>query len=418
MVVQNATGTWCKFFLFEDGDARCEVPMADAGGEQGLLERANNGCISEVLPGNGTVSWVDTVAYHGGVRLLTVAAYDQAACDESHPRSTSANYSFGELNSELHSASIPENVCHLVARPLSLQQSVVDGIDLSPFGTAPIYRRLRGFRNSTGSYVSSTYYIDAWCQNRTSSYDTALGAQCFEAVDNGVAVPSNMSFSLSWDASASLVTQKAFRGKTCVQPHTFPVNWALGDLNTNRSSYRAVDGECFRHFCGTSHLSQDAPSYSTLKGFRNLSGEFIRRSHFSDSMCSMLVFTEVVSSQTCAKDSVVAQSRNLNVQRKQSWFAVWDAEHQATTVTVFVGHGCAVPAAYAVYHSSGHGGDKVRAPRRLQEQGKGTNDNLWTVVLLVGGLLCGCLSCYYCLFVLMAREVEREDATAQNRVQP
>ncbi len=134
-------------------------------------------------------------------------------------------------------------------------------------------------------------------------------------------------------------------------------------------------------------------------------------------MCSMLVFSEEVRSRTCVDDSVV-QTRYLKVERTRSWSAVWDADRQATTATAFVGNGCAVPSAYAVYHSSGHSGDKFSAPRRLQEQDRGTNDDLWAIVLLVGGLLCGCLSCYYCLFVLMAREVERADETTADKMQP
>lgn len=302
----------------------------------------------------------------------------------------------------------------IIARPLSLQQPVFSSARPSLFASVPVYRRLHGFQNSTGTYVRSTYYSDARCQIRVSSYDTALGAHCFETLEEDRGVRRPMSFSLSWDTSASLVTQAVFRGTGCAHPHTFPVDWALGDLNTNRSSYRAADGECFRHLCGMSHLSQDAPSYSTLKGFNNRSGVFITRSHFADSVCAVPVYSDVVSARTCINDGLVAQSHKPTVERKQSWFAVWDAERRATSATVFVGDGCVVPASYAVYRSTG--GDNRTARRRLQDNE--ADGELWTIVLpwlVIGGMLCSCVGCYYCLFVLMAREI---DSSAEDAVQP
>lgn len=117
----NASGDWVKYYLFENGDARCKVPMRSGGSEQGMLERPG-GCISEALRGGGNMSWVDTVKRRGGSAheawathaLLTVAAFDGADCTGSHPRPTSAKYSLGAWGPQLSAARR-----HHSGRPLS-----------------------------------------------------------------------------------------------------------------------------------------------------------------------------------------------------------------------------------------------------------------------------------------------------------
>jgi hypothetical protein len=466
VVVRNASGAYAKFYLFENGDSRCEVPMADAGGEQGLLEQANRGCISEALP-SATVSWVDTITEHGGASLLTVAAFDRAGCAASRPRPTFANWSYGELNTELHAMSIPDGVCHLVARPIGLRRwrrPSGDGATTpSAAAPSPVYRRLRGFRNSSGEYVASTHYDDAWCRNATGGDETALGPRCFEQpAAGGPSSEATMSFSLGWDSTTAMVEEAVYRGAVCAEPHTFPVNWGLGELNINRSSFRAGDGECIQQLRPTvQQLSPAAssrplsaaaaPRYARLIGFRNGSGEYIRRSHFADDGCTMPVFSDLISAGRCvnetapAADSAVAQGSGSK--RQQSWFAVWDATQRATTATFYVGGGCAVAAAYPVnrggsitgsaggssgissYDGGGGGGaqhpqSNEAAARRLrrrrrqlqeddleegdEEVAEAESDAPW-FVLLVGGLCCGCFACYWCVFVLMGHEIKRQN---------
>jgi len=53
----------------------------NAGGEQGLQEQANKGCISEALDSGVSVSWVDTIEQRNGNGLLTVAAFDGVGCN-------------------------------------------------------------------------------------------------------------------------------------------------------------------------------------------------------------------------------------------------------------------------------------------------------------------------------------------------
>ena len=110
----------------------------------------------------------------------------------------------------------------------------------------------------------------------------------------------------------------------------------------------------------------------------------------------MRVYSDVVRVRIRINESVVVRG----MERKQSWLAVWDAQYQATNATVFVGSGCAVATSYPVYSSNrSHPEDTVTARRRLQEKDQGTESSDYLViVLLIGGLLCGCLACYYCLF--------------------
>ena len=317
-IFRNASGAYHRFWLFENGDARCEAPMRDAGGEQGLLELSNAGCISEGLPA-GAVSWVDTVEQprRDGVGMLRVAAFNQAGCDGSRPRPTFANFSYGDLNTQhLHAHSVPEGACHMIAR--------------SRAGFGPDFRRVWGIANSSGEFVKSTLYADTKCTDAGLTRATKLGPACFEH--------DGLSFTLGWDRQAATIEQAVFEGAGCASPYSYPVNWGEGDRNVNISSYRVGIGECFRHLRGGVR-----PAFATLVPHTHVGPGVLTLSHFVDDKCTMAAWSEDVQAGACTP--VYGAGGAL---ANQSWIPEWDGVSSTIGGSFFVGSGCAVPGSYPV----------------------------------------------------------------------